>query len=171
MIFIAPDFWNSSRCESVRRAIDCAELSRAEIFETDFRVDERVRKTLEADVDRQTVLEAEESIATVRPHLAEFYALTLVGSEGPSFLRYPAGGFYRVHRDCLPMADEEFPRRVSVVLFVTDSCDGGELRIYGPSVRDIHPVAGTLVAFPATWPHEVLPVTAGTRDAVVDWFY
>jgi len=28
-----------------------------------------------------------------------------------------------------------------------------------------------LVAFPSGLPHEVLPVTAGIRDAVVDWFY
>jgi predicted 2-oxoglutarate/Fe(II)-dependent dioxygenase YbiX len=27
------------------------------------------------------------------------------------------------------------------------------------------------VAFPADVPHEVLPVTAGVRDVVVDWFY
>jgi predicted 2-oxoglutarate/Fe(II)-dependent dioxygenase YbiX len=36
---------------------------------------------------------------------------------------------------------------------------------------DLAPVEGTLIAFPATWLHEVLPVTAGVRDAIVDWFY
>jgi predicted 2-oxoglutarate/Fe(II)-dependent dioxygenase YbiX len=33
------------------------------------------------------------------------------------------------------------------------------------------PRAGTLVAFPSDVPHEVLPVTSGLRDAVVDWFF
>ena len=171
MIFIAPDFWSAERCDGVRAAIGRAELSRAEIFVKDYRVDERVRRTFEADVDPEIVREVEESVASIRPHVADFYGVALVGSEGPAFLRYLPGGFYRTHRDCLAESDEEFPRRISVVLFVTDACEGGALRIYGQSVRDIHPLAGTLVAFPATWLHEVLPVRAGVRDAIVDWFY
>ena len=171
MIFVAPEFWSAQRCEGVRAAIGRAELSRAEIFVTDYCVDEGVRRTFEADVDPDIVREAEESIAAARPLVAEFYGVALVGSEGPAFLRYPPGGFYRAHRDCLAESDEEFPRRISVVLFVTDACEGGTLRIYGRSVHDIHPRAGTLVAFPAAWLHEVLPVTAGVRDAIVDWFY
>ena len=50
---------------------------------------------------------------------------------------------------------------------------GGELQLY-PEGRDavtITPVAGTLVAFPSDWSHEVLPVTRGTRDVVVDWVH
>ena len=171
MIFIAPDFWSAERCDSVRTAIDRAELSRAEIFETGYRVDESVRRTFEADVDPDIVRRAEESIAAVRPRVAEFFATALLGSEGASFLRYPAGGFYRAHRDCLPADDEQFPRRISVVLFVTGACEGGVLRVYGPDTYDVQPVAGTLAAFPATWLHEVLLVTAGVRDAIVDWFY
>jgi predicted 2-oxoglutarate/Fe(II)-dependent dioxygenase YbiX len=57
-------------------------------------------------------------------------------------------------------------------------CEGGSLRLYGGSygaaaseALDIPPRAGMLVAFPSDLPHEVLPVTAGIRDAVVDWFY
>lgn len=171
MIFIAPDFWSAERCDIVRAAIDRAELSPAEVFENDYRVDESVRRTFEADVDAEIVRQTEESITSVRPRVAEFYATTLVGSEGAGFLRYTAGGFYRRHRDCLPESNAEFPRQISIVLFVTDACEGGVLRIYGPSVRDIPPVAGTLVAFPAVWLHEVLPVTAGIRDAIVNWFY
>jgi predicted 2-oxoglutarate/Fe(II)-dependent dioxygenase YbiX len=57
-------------------------------------------------------------------------------------------------------------------------CEGGSLRLYagshGPApsaALDIAPRAGMLVAFPSDIPHEVLPVTAGVRDAIVDWFY
>ena len=39
------------------------------------------------------------------------------------------------------------------------------------SPRDIHPRAGTLVAFLSSTLHEVTPVTAGVRDTVVDWLY
>jgi predicted 2-oxoglutarate/Fe(II)-dependent dioxygenase YbiX len=45
------------------------------------------------------------------------------------------------------------------------------LRLYTPDAVDVVPRAGTLVAFPSDTPHEVLPVTGGVRDAIVDWFY
>jgi predicted 2-oxoglutarate/Fe(II)-dependent dioxygenase YbiX len=35
----------------------------------------------------------------------------------------------------------------------------------------VRPTEGTIVAFPAATLHEVLPVDAGTRDVVVDWYY
>lgn len=171
MIFIAPDFWSAARCEHVRRAIDRGQLSRAEIFVGTYHVDEDVRRTFEVDLDPQIVEEVERSIDDARPRVAEFFGTPLVGSEGPGFLRYPAGGFYRAHRDCLPDSADAFPRRIALVLFVTANCEGGALRIYDEPVRDIEPVIGTLVAFPATCLHEVLPVTAGLRDTVVDWFH
>jgi len=49
--------------------------------------------------------------------------------------------------------------------------EGGALRIYQPEPLDITPKAGTLVAFRSDMPHEVLTVTAGVRDVVVDWFF
>jgi predicted 2-oxoglutarate/Fe(II)-dependent dioxygenase YbiX len=61
-----------------------------------------------------------------------------------------------------------------VVVFLTtagEECEGGSLRLYEPEAVDVVPRAGMLVAFPSDTPHEVLPVTAGVRDAIVDWFY
>jgi len=52
------------------------------------------------------------------------------------------------------------------------SFSGGGLRLLpdnAPSI-DIVPRRGLLVAFPANIVHEVLPVTDGHRDTVVDWF-
>jgi predicted 2-oxoglutarate/Fe(II)-dependent dioxygenase YbiX len=59
-------------------------------------------------------------------------------------------------------------------MFLTSAgerCEGGVLRIYHPDPFDIAPKAGTLVAFPSEVPHEVLPVTSGVRDVVVNWFF
>jgi predicted 2-oxoglutarate/Fe(II)-dependent dioxygenase YbiX len=171
-VFIHAGFWSAERCARVRHAIDGGEQSSAEVYEDGFRVDETVRRTLEVDVDPIVVRDVTESIAEVRPSVSRFFAMPLVASEGPGFLRYPPGGFYLPHRDCLPGAHDQFPRRIAIVLFLNDA-EGGMLRLYaeGDSAIDIAPAAGTLVAFPATWLHEVLPVTAGVRDAIVDWFY
>jgi predicted 2-oxoglutarate/Fe(II)-dependent dioxygenase YbiX len=158
----------------------------AEIYGDGFVVDEQARRTFDIEVDPETIGEVECSLAGIRPDVSRFLGIEVNQAEGPGFLRYPTGGFYRAHRDRFEDAREEFPRRVSVVLFLTTAgggsgegrCEGGSLLLHGtldPSLEspplDIPPVAGTLVAFPSTRLHEVLPVTAGVRDAIVDWFY
>jgi predicted 2-oxoglutarate/Fe(II)-dependent dioxygenase YbiX len=183
---ILPDFLGIAECVRVRTAMDGGCLSCAEIYADGYRVDEGIRRTFDVDVDDEIVAVAQRAIDAVRPRVAGFFDVPLVGEEGPGFLRYAPGGFYRTHRDVAPGLDAAFPRRISVVLFLTTAgsdavpgrCEGGSLRVYdevedrgesGP--LDIAPAAGTLVAFPSTLLHEVLPVTAGVRDVIVDWFY
>lgn len=154
--------------------MDRGYASPAEIFADGFRVDERMRCAFDVDVDVAVIEEVQQAIDGVRLRVAQFFAVPLSGDEGPGFLRYTRGGFYRVHRDISPDWDDEFPRRISIVVFLTtagEACEGGSLRLYDPEPRDIPPRAGMLVAFPSDTPHEVLPVTAGVRDAIVDWFY
>jgi predicted 2-oxoglutarate/Fe(II)-dependent dioxygenase YbiX len=131
-------------------------------------------------------------LETVRDEIGRAFGMTLTGAEGPGFLRYLSGGLYRAHQDTLDAgvdasaADaERFPRRLSVVLFLTGSnergatpanaCTGGVLRLHGTAgdavPLDLTPTRGLLAAFPSPLVHEVLPVTSGVRDVIVDWFY
>ena len=154
--------------------MDRGAASPAEIYADGFRVDEATRRAFDVDVDEVVIDDVQRTIEAARPHVAEFFGIPLSRDEGPGFLRYTRGGFYRVHRDVAPDVDEDFPRRISVVVFLTtagEECEGGSLRLYSPDAVDIAPRAGMLVAFPADTPHEVLPVTGGVRDAIVDWFY
>jgi predicted 2-oxoglutarate/Fe(II)-dependent dioxygenase YbiX len=173
-VFIVPDFRDPQWCERVRTAMDRGEFTPAEVHANGFVVDRQVRQTLEVEVDSTTMAEVERSVASVCKRVARFFGIPLSGDEGPGFLRYLAGGFYRRHRDVLADSGEDFPRRISVVMFLTSAgerCEGGALRIFQPDPFDIAPKAGTLVAFPSDVPHEVLPVTSGVRDVVVDWFF
>jgi len=173
-VFIAADFRDPQWCERIRAAMDRGEATPAEVHADGFVEDRQVRRTLEVEVDSTTVAEVERSIASVCSPVARFFGIPLSGEEGPGFLRYLAGGFYRRHRDVIVDAGEDFPRRISVVMFLTtagERCEGGALRIYQPDPFDIAPRAGTLVAFPSDVPHEVLPVTSGVRDVVVDWLF
>src|SRR5207244_6418394 len=159
-----------AECARIRTAMDRGSISRAEIYADRYRVDEEARRAYDVEVDDETADEVQRAISAGRAQVAGFFGLTLSADEGPGFLRYTSGGFYAVHRDVLPDRDVEFPRRISVVLFLTtarEGCDGGSLRLYKPEPLDIAPRAGMLVAFPSDMPHEVLPVTAGIRDAVV----
>jgi predicted 2-oxoglutarate/Fe(II)-dependent dioxygenase YbiX len=187
-IVLYPDFADTTACADVRRAMDAGRGSQAEIFDAGFRVDVAVRRTFDIEVDRATVARVEELFAVVRDDMARAFDRTLRGAEGPGFLRYVTGGFYRRHRDALDAGDGEFPRLLSLVLFLTgtglsesglprpDACTGGALRLYGAAddacdSLDVTPAAGMLAVFPAHVVHEVLPVTAGVRDVVVDWLY
>ena len=172
-MFVRAEFWGAADCRRIRAAMDRAPRSPAEIYADGFRVDEAVRRAFDVDVEDAVVEEVQRAIDAARPQVAEFFDLPLSGAEGPGFLRYASGGFYGVHRDVAPEW-EEFPRRISVVVFLTtagEDCEGGALRVYNPDPQDIAPRAGMLVAFPSEVPHEVLPVTAGVRDTIVDWFY
>ena len=139
-----------------------------------YRVDEGTRRAFDVEIATDVEHEVRRAIDAIRPEVALFFGVALSGDEGPGFLRYLAGGFYRRHLDVSAEWDEQFPRRISVVVFLTsagEQCEGGALRMFLPEVFDVAPRAGTLVAFPSEVPHEVLPVTAGVRDVVVDWFY
>ena len=192
MILTLPDAWSPVFCREVRTAMDRGSATPAEIFDGDFIVDRRVRDVLEVDVEAGMCAAVEARIAAVREQVASFFALPLAGSEGPSFLRYRAGGFYRRHRDCAGTGAGTDDRRVSLVIFLNgvsagsagEGFAGGSLRLYpdGPlredsnalaeePAIDIVPREGLLVAFPADMPHEVLAVARGVRDAVVDWYW
>ncbi len=184
-VFVLPAFLAAAACDRIRAAMDRGDQSPAEVWSNGYLTKEDARRAFDVEVDARTVADVQRALADASPRIADFFGMPLIGQEGPGFLRYPCGGYYRIHRDTVPEWNGEFPRRISVVLFLSSAeegggaaCEGGSLRLYALPDRhekslplDIPPVCGTLVAFPSIIPHEVLPVTAGVRDAVVDWFY
>jgi predicted 2-oxoglutarate/Fe(II)-dependent dioxygenase YbiX len=172
-VFVVSDFCSHDACVHIRTEMDRGVVSRAQIYADGYRVEEGVRRAFEVDVDESVVDEVQRALDSIRAQVAQFFDMPLSGEEGPGFVRYACGGFYRVHRDAAP-GHEEFPRRISVIVFLTTAgveFEGGALRLHGRRMHDITPRAGTLVAFRSEVPHEVLSVTAGVRDAIVDWFY
>ena len=174
MTFVRPDFCDASVCRRIRMAMEHGDASPAEVYADGYRLDDAARRSFDVEVRDDIVSHVQQAIDAMRPIVGRFFRVALSGEEGPGFLRYAAGGFYRRHCDVISDWVEDFPRRISVVVFLTtagEECQGGALRIYGCETLDILPKAGTLVAFPSDVPHEVLPVTAGVRDVVVDWFF
>jgi predicted 2-oxoglutarate/Fe(II)-dependent dioxygenase YbiX len=204
-VFVVPACLDDATCARVRAAMDRGRATPAEIYVNGYVVDERMRRTFDVEVDPATVAEVERTIGGVRGDVSRFFGIELTAAEGSGFLRYRSGGFYLAHRDRLDdSSGEDFPRQISVVLFLTTAmvgagdgppppkpsarprrsahgspgaqagrCEGGALRLHGlrEAALDIPPTAGTLIAFRSGVLHEVLPVTGGVRDAIVDWFY
>ena len=85
-------------------------------------------------------------------------------------LRYQAGQHFHEHVDVIPGHASWGARVLSVVAFLNDDFEGGELRFSRQDLT-IRPVAGDVILFPSgfTHPHAVLPVARGARYAVVTW--
>jgi predicted 2-oxoglutarate/Fe(II)-dependent dioxygenase YbiX len=91
-------------------------------------------------------------------------------------LRYRPGGHYKPHADSENWHREQrqwvrgMDRDYSILVYLNDGYDGGELRFPNFGFR-LQPRAGLLVCFPSDhrYLHEVAPVTAGTRYALVSW--
>jgi len=85
---------------------------------------------------------------------------------GYDLLRYNAGQFYTEHTD----SSVENPRAVSCSIALNDDFDGGEFGFFGREVVIKAPKGGA-VLFPSNfmYPHEILPVTKGTRYSVITW--
>jgi hypothetical protein len=83
-----------------------------------------------------------------------------------SILKYGVGQKFVNHID----DHKDFHRRMSLVYYINDNYSGGEICFprFGITYK---PKANELLIFPSTYVynHSVLPVTEGTRYAVVSW--
>ena len=163
--------------------MDAGTAEEAEVLADGFERQEDVRRATQIDVAETVLATVDAALDAMRIPIASFYGLVLEAREGAGFLRYETGGFYLPHVDraqvpSWPLTER---RQITIVLFLESSCEaepsggfrGGILRLFpdeGDPI-DVIPTGGTLVAFPAAMPHEVIRVTSGRRDTVVDWFY
>jgi len=91
----------------------------------------------------------------------------------PIYARYEAGMQYDEHVDDPVMGQEQAYRAdISFTIFLSrkDSYQGGELNIiesFGENRVKLE--AGSVVFYPSSSLHSVLPVTAGTRFVAVSW--
>jgi SM-20-related protein len=115
-----------------------------------------------------------QALAALRLALNSALQLGLFSFEA-HYALYPAGAFYRRHRDRFgDGAAASDVRVISCAMYLNRDwtlAEGGALRIYdGERVHDVLPVAGTLVCFLSDrFEHEVLPATR-ERLALTGWF-
>lgn len=90
----------------------------------------------------------------------------------PLINRYDEGMAYGWHMDNAVMDQRQHRTDISLTLFLSepDTYDGGEL-VLDTSLgeQEYKLPAGSMVVYPATFLHQVTPVTAGVRFAAVTW--
>lgn len=86
---------------------------------------------------------------------------------GYELLRYNKGEFYTQHVDSFLQA----PRLVSCSFHLNDDYEGGEFGFFDREMK-IKAGKGDVVMFPSTfmYPHEIMPVTEGTRYSIITWY-
>lgn len=86
---------------------------------------------------------------------------------GYELLRYNIGQFYTRHTDSF----KQRPRAVSCSFTLNDDYEGGEFSFWSGD-KVIKAKKGSVIMFPSNfmYPHEILPVTSGTRYSIITWF-
>jgi predicted 2-oxoglutarate/Fe(II)-dependent dioxygenase YbiX len=99
---------------------------------------------------------------------ADLYPLSgITKDSGYELLRYETGQFFTQHTD----SSEKYNRCISCSLVLNDEYEGGDFAFFDRKMISKTP-KGSALLFPSNfmYPHEILPVTSGTRYSVVTWF-
>ena len=106
---------------------------------------------------------------SLEKYMRKYNALGYINVEGDSgyiLLRYKTGDYVHEHVDTSAAQH----RTLSCSIILNDDYDGGEITFFDDKVRPFLK-KGDMLIFPSgfTYPHQVLPVTSGTRYAVITW--
>ena len=131
-----------------------------------------VAEELDEDEQNSRKLLSAEIHKYVLPCVADFCARFSIDSDlnNPTayqVLRYNTSQYYIPHLD----DGKNTRRRVSMVAYLNDDFDGGELNFPLLNFK-YYPAAGDIVVFPSGAPftHEALPVKEGVKYSVVNWW-
>lgn len=86
---------------------------------------------------------------------------------GYQLLKYEEGGFYKEHIDTSSIINN---RRFSCSFNLNDDYGGGEFSFFNDEIR-YKIKKGSAIIFPSNnlFPHQILPITKGTRYSIVTW--
>jgi len=187
-LYVAEDFLDPSQCARLCQELMTTQSAAATILGDGTKpvVDEGVRKVARAGLTGPPEEELRKRLLDLMPALGAQFQEALTGCQGPEFLRYRVGSFYKVHHDGGPAHSVAAGRRVSVIIFLNHQSKelaegaygGGSLVFYGLLRGEewqnvglpLDARQGMLVAFRSGILHEVQPVTHGERLTVVSWF-
>jgi predicted 2-oxoglutarate/Fe(II)-dependent dioxygenase YbiX len=98
----------------------------------------------------------------------EKFPLALIEEDsGYELLRYKENQFYTQHTDSF----KDRPRAVSCSFALNDDYEGGEFAFFDREL--VYKLKkGSCIMFPSNfmYPHEIMPVTSGTRYSIITWF-
>jgi predicted 2-oxoglutarate/Fe(II)-dependent dioxygenase YbiX len=103
----------------------------------------------------------------IQEYNKQFTHCTIQEDSGYELLKYEVGQFYKEHIDSF----KDRPRAVSCSFMLNDDYEGGEFAFFNREL--VYKLKkGSCIMFPSNfmYPHEIMPVTNGTRYSIVTWF-
>jgi len=103
----------------------------------------------------------------IQEYNLKFSHCNIQEDSGYELLKYPEGCFYVEHTDSIKAR----PRAVSCSFIINDDFEGGEFAFFNKELK-YKLEKGDVLMFPSNfmYPHEVMPVTKGTRYSIITWF-
>ena len=140
---------NSRNCSSVL-------LSSPEIIDQNF----EIRKFIDVEIHQQL-------LEVVKKYSEEFPEFAPSIDTGYDLLRYETGQYYTQHTDSFLQQQ----RSISCSVCVNDDYEGGEFAFFDREMV-IKAGVGSVIVFPSNFmfPHEIMPVTKGTRYSIITWY-
>jgi hypothetical protein len=103
----------------------------------------------------------------IKKYNEKFIDCRIQEDSGYELLRYKEGQFYTQHTDSFKAR----PRAVSCSFILNDDYEGGEFAFFDRELK-YNLKKGSCIMFPSNfmYPHEIMPVTSGTRYSIITWF-
>jgi predicted 2-oxoglutarate/Fe(II)-dependent dioxygenase YbiX len=103
----------------------------------------------------------------IQEYNKQFTHCKIEQDSGYNLLKYEVGSFYTQHTDSF----KKNPRAVSCSFALNDDYEGGEFAFFDRELV-YNLKKGSCIMFPSNfmYPHEIMPVTSGTRYSIVTWF-
>lgn len=159
-------------CELVIKSTDWGQAEKAQIYtkgNKDSEIKETTRVTDVCWHDQSSMIGCIAQTYIGYANISAGWNFEINGVERVQIGRYGVGGHYDWHIDA-SVPEDGFQRKLSVSILLNDPSEfeGGELEF--KDVNDQPKLTqGSIIVFPATIEHRVLPVTVGTRYSAVTW--
>jgi len=161
--YLHSDEWQATKVGS-HNVIDRSTRNCDVISMSQPRVIEHKNSELRSQLDQAVFKSASSAITAYN---MRFPLAQISNDTGYEILRYETGQFYTEHVDSFTQQ----PRAVSCSWILNDDYEGGEFSFFNDQIRYKLP-KGSCIMFPSTfmYPHQIMPVTQGTRLSIITWF-
>ena len=155
------DHWNATRVgqgvvDTNSRNCSVVQISDPQVIDKNF----EIRKFIDVELHQQL-------LEVVKRYSQDFCEFSPSIDTGYDLLRYETGQFYIQHTDSFLQQQ----RSISCSLSINDDYSGGEFAFFDREIM-IRAKKGSVIVFPSNfmYPHEIMPVTGGTRYSVITWY-
>jgi len=126
-----------------------------------------VRKPIDKYLHTSAFNAIKHYIEEIKKYTNDFPHCVIEEDSGYELLKYEVDNFYTEHTDSFKAR----PRAVSCSFMLNDNYEGGEFAFFDREL--VYKLKkGSCIMFPSNfmYPHEIMPVTSGTRYSIVTWF-